>query len=1224
MEEVTCPKCGFPMVLRTARRGLNVGTKFYGCSRYPICKATVPVESLPNDPQISIKENQPIRETLLSRHLVAREKFENFQVCFFETVAVPYFIYDYFVSEDTPKEILRAFSQWRMDFPVLEYKTFQNEKHSQIISVIEKILNRGRITFPSPKIENEFKEIFKLSSIGFSIPKIDSLAIKGHKTSKVSFWLDSNEERRFYDEILPNLLGRNYKQFVLPQVDISSLLPPDLNGNNMEHQRVDFAIFHPKLDEKIIVEIDGEQHQSQLESDKNRDETLQQYGYTVIRIKANEIQKLSGQQLTFLTSKLSPIKNEFHENSTSASQEFFKLIYSFKLAHQIQVVILHAIQRGFLRLEDNVSWHIISDIDEIDVFNKYESLEILKKSSEDFVELLHKLCKIYSLKLNINKPVCHLASDRIQDDFRDTIYIFFSDKYTTNLPAFYVQNIYFPFHIAYSIFPAPPVVNGLDKLAEEDFEYFLQYLFRKEKFWEGQYDGIIRVLQGKDVLLLLPTGAGKSLVYQLASFLLPGRTIVIDPLISLMEDQIDNLSMIGIDRCIAITSQIEDPQDRNRVMALFGQGEYLFAYIAPERFQTEEFRLSLSALTVHTPVSMIVVDEAHCVSEWGHDFRTAYLNIGRTSRAYCQWKGYIPPLIGLTATASRAVLKDIQRELQIEDFDAIITPKSFDRKELNFNIIFSKSKDKISRLNGYLGQLLPSLFEMSSSSFYQLRGKNTYSGLIFCPHVGGPFGVERVAEEIKKEELVISVAIYSGKEPKFWKPDQYRYHKQWVTKQFKRNKIPLLVCTKAFGMGIDKSNIRYTVHFGLPPSIESFYQEAGRAGRDRKSAHCCIIVSNDDRERSNKLLNPNTKVEEINSTLRNISWEENDDITRILYFHTNSFQGISKERENIEEVLKQLGDVSKKAIKAICIPQKIKEKEKEEGLAREITEKSLHRLLLLGIASDYTINYSRGEFTVNISGVTKEKIIENYGKYVASYIFSRKQIELEKASQLLNLSYERFISEMINLLLHFIYDVIERGRRRALSEMLLACSDSPTDSVFRQRILKYLEATEYTEKLEQIITDQQAGLIKCVETFSTIRSPNEAEELRGQVSRYLESYPDHPALLMLRALSEVFSRERRAEVARENFIASIASALTSYGLSDSIVFDFAAWGILNISNRDELLGKELILELTKSSNPLAAKILIEKLPIKFTKIPAWFLLSKLTEDCSALIFKKGD
>ena len=303
-------------------------------------------------------------------------------------------------------------------------------------------------------------------------------------------------------------------------------------------------------------------------------------------------------------------------------------------------------------------------------------------------------------------------------------------------------------------------------------------------------------------------------------------------------------------------------------------------------------------------------------------------------------------------------------QTQQEDFDAIITPKSFDRPELKFHVIYSTSQEKTTRLKGYIGQMLPSLFNITSSTFYQTRGKETCSGLVFCPHVGGEFGVERVSDEIRKD-LSISTAIYSGKKPKDWDPGQYRYHKQRVTKEFKRNKIPLLVCTKAFGMGIDKPNIRYTIHFGLSPSIESFYQEAGRAGRNREDSHCCIIVSNDDPERSKKLLNPNAKVEEINEIVRNVPWEENDDITRALYFHTKAFHGIAQEKQDVEEVLRHLGDISKKGLKTLTLP----------SFERNIAEKALHRLFLIGVVSDYTIVYSLNEFTVKLSGKTKEEII---------------------------------------------------------------------------------------------------------------------------------------------------------------------------------------------------------------------------------------------------------
>lgn len=1202
MAEVKCPNCGSPMKLRTARKGKNAGGKFYGCSRFPECTETLPYDNRDNEQVRSYANDNSSEADTFPRVLYAREKFKNYQVRFFETVAVPEKILKKYNSEDIPIEILQSFSQWRLDFPS-SLNGELTEKQCQIVSVMEKILTRGRLTLTSHELEKAFNELFNCPSVeDYTLSLLAPLFLRGYRAKgKRRYWLDSKEESIFYENILPEILGGNYSQFVIPQVSFSSLVSEDLGSTG--YQRVDFAIFHPRLEEKIIVEIDGEQHKEHRELDKEKDDCLSKSGFTVIRIPAKEAIDNNSSKISFLKSKLAFIEDE----NDDIPERIIKWIYAFKIAHQLQISILQAIQLGFLSLEKEV-WHIYSDLDQGDIFNRKEAFEILIKSAEDIFELLKKVSNIYSSDLNVRKIVCNLFADAEQGTKDNAINISFNDNEISGLPTFYVQNIYFPYHIANTSISVSPLIGGLERPAKKDLLYFLEYLFRKPDFWEGQYEGIARVIQGKDALVLLPTGAGKSMIYQLASFLLPGRTVVIDPIISLMEDQIDNLSTMGIDRCIAITSQLENPDEREKVLNLFGQGEYLFAFVAPERFQTEAFRNSIKALTVHTPIAMVVVDEAHCVSEWGHDFRTAYLNIGRVSRAYCKSGNWVPPVIGLTGTASRAVLKDVQRELQIEEFDAIITPKSFDRKELKFWIVKCSSKEKIAKLRGLLGQKLPTIFKSTSTSFYQVRDDDTCAGLIFCPHVDGDFGVNRVCGDIKKE-LRIPADIYSGKEPKLWSQENYRLHKRYVTKEFKRNRLPLLVCTKAFGMGIDKPNIRYTVHFSLPSSIESFYQEAGRAGRDRNTAHCFIIVSDDNSERSKKLLDPNTTVEELEKIVNDTN-DEKDDITRALYFHVNSFRGTSKEKQEIMEVLNNLGDISKPANKKLILADK----------ERNIIEKALHRLLLIGVVNDYTINYANNEFNVKLSGATKEQIIECYGKYVASYLHSRRQNEVDKAEKLINLPLVDFIGGMIDLLLNFIYDVIERGRRRALQEMLLACKNSADGSEFRKRILRYLEATEYSEALERLLNEENAGLIKCKDIFSSIRSPNESAELRGQVSRYLESYPDHPALLMLRALSEIYSSDKNNDVAKQNFVNSISTATTKYGINVDKIIEFIAWAISNVANRDLELARVFIYEaLNFYHNRALARKLVEALPTSLGYIPAWFLLSEIEKKCKYFI-----
>lgn len=495
--------------------------------------------------------------------------------------------------------------------------------------------------------------------------------------------------------------------------------------------------------------------------------------------------------------------------------------------------------------------------------------------------------------------------------------------------------------------------------------------------------------------------------------------------------------------------------------------------------------------------------------------------------------------------------------------------------------------------------------------------------VVFCPFVNGDFGVVNISGKIE-ENLGILNKYYSGKAPKYFKRLEYNRIKHRVASEFKHNNVPLLVCTKAFGMGIDKPNVRYTIHYGIPPSIESFYQEAGRAGRDGKMAYCCIIVSNDDPGRTDYLLNPNNKVEEIYETLKMIPREEDDDITRALFFHTKSFRGIDQEKQNVREILESFGDISRKGRRVISIPEGISKRASKYEQSRQIAEKALHRLLLIGLVSDYTIDYKREEFAVQLSGADKEKNIETYGKYVSGYLPQLGQEEIKKASKYLNLSLFDFVMKVVELLLHFIYGIIEKGRRRALHEMLLTATVSTADNDIRKRILRYLEATKHSEFLDQIVSDINIGIEKCKNLFVSISSTNESAELRGQVSRYLESYPTHPGLLMLRSLSEIFSKDGKTVIIKQNFNASISSAINEYGVSEIIIFEFTAWVISNISKRNVELSKELVEEILLAyPTRQLARMFIKQLPIKLNAMPAWFLINILQNKCDNLILKNG-
>ena len=373
-----------------------------------------------------------------------------------------------------------------------------------------------------------------------------------------------------------------------------------------------------------------------------------------------------------------------------------------------------------------------------------------------------------------------------------------------------------------------------------------------------------------------------------------------------------------------------------------------------------------------------------------------------------------------------------------------------------------------------------------------------------------------------------------------------------------------------------------------------------------------MIVSNDNEQRTRKLLNPNTSTEEIIRLLGTTSWEDQDDITRAMFFLTNSFPGISKEILQVQQVLSQIEDIDTRQTKNIVFT----------GIQRNDAEKAIHRLLLLGIIEDYTIDYNSEEFKLKISGVGKEDILNAYGNYVANYQVGRKLSEIEKLSEFKNEGGMAFVEKAIQALLHFIYDVIEKGRRQALSEMLMA-SNLTDNKHIRQRILRYLEATEYSENLEKILNSGDAGLGIGYAIFHEIRSRKDAEELRGQVSRYLESYPDQPCLRMLRALSETYSKDTQVESVVENFVAAVESAKNLYSVKREELIQFISWGITRIFKKNKQVADMVMFELVnKYEDPELCRDIISVCGIKITQILARFLIHKLNLKVQQTLFRR--
>ncbi len=339
-------------------------------------------------------------------------------------------------------------------------------------------------------------------------------------------------------------------------------------------------------------------------------------------------------------------------------------------------------------------------------------------------------------------------------------------------------------------------------------EALLQQYFGHKAFRTGQKQAIDAILSGRDVLAVMPTGAGKSVCYQISALLLPGVTIVISPLISLMKDQVEALRQVGIPAAY-INSSISQ-EEFYHSMQMLQQGQCRILYVAPERLMTE----SLLRLAQRVQISMIAVDEAHCVSQWGQDFRQSYLDIP----VFMEQLPVRPVCTAFTATATKQVEADIARILKLRGPETIHT--GFDRKNLFFGV---------RRPNRKMTEL-----------FHLLKENDGKSGIVYC-------STRKAVEEVCAS---LCDAGFDATRYHAGLSDVERAQNQ---DDFLYDRKPIMVATNAFGMGIDKSNVSFVIHYNMPMDLESYYQEAGRAGRDGEPAQCILLYSGRD-VRTNEFL----------------------------------------------------------------------------------------------------------------------------------------------------------------------------------------------------------------------------------------------------------------------------------------------------------------------------------------------------------------------------------
>lgn len=484
---------------------------------------------------------------------------------------------------------------------------------------------------------------------------------------------------------------------------------------------------------------------------------------------------------------------------------------------------------------------------------------------------------------------------------------------------------------------------------------FMKLVFGYEDFNQGQFEILTHTLNGESTIGILPTGGGKSLIYQMSSLLEPKITIVVAPINGLIKDQIDGLKRkFGITRCLNITSSNEDKAKDEKMLR---KANAMFVFTSPERFQMETFRKILLNLAENRSIEKIVLDEVHCLSEWGHDFRIPYLMLAETLIRYC---GVNIKYLGLTATASSAVIKDLLAELNLNTSDVVYLEK-LKRTNLKFGIRKYRDSDEMQlALTRKIDEINP-----------ELNGEDTNAMIVFARTKSGkdPTCINRIEyalNDLYEDEL----ARYDGD------------HKD-SQDAFINNEKSLLIATKAFGMGIDKPNIRCTVHYGMPSSFENFYQEAGRAGRDKKPAECYIYTYDTHfmyKGLVNEFFDPGTSIKRLKEIQKLVSGKT--DLSTNFFFFANKLKTPAEDAGNAQFVYHEILKKQKNLIANLA---------DNEDWDRE---KYLYILHKLGIVNNWEKNYSTHTLTVYLNSKfdNLEHIKASTKKYIAQYELDEKTL----------------------------------------------------------------------------------------------------------------------------------------------------------------------------------------------------------------------------------------
>ena len=999
--------------------------------------------------------------------------------------------------------------------------------------------------------------------------------------------VDSDAEAVFLKRWVPETLGTDGGHWFTPQAPLDTLLKAAGLGDRSGARRCDFLFYHPAT-RPFTVELDGPEHDP--DADRARDDELRDVGIDVVRVTNDEVMRGHGPALDRIEERCQAALKAFppagHSQAASLAIECAK-------ASKVQFALARAIEYGWLT--GGADWRVTVTGAAAAAAGVTDALDMIAALDALYGTLTApRACTVHA---GDNPPITwpadgadssrggeSAAAANASDELRIAVE-FDSSPFDaidrSGEPDFIIRS---------SVIPPPmatrqsydrdrrPAVAETYADARRPLTLFLRNIFRKRNFRPFQGEAVLNALKQNDSVVLLPTGGGKSILYQLSGLLQPGVTLVIDPINALIADQLHGLCEYGVDLATGITGDL----DRRRREHLFDQMErnqFLFVLHSPERLQTPQFRAALTSLAESSVVNLAVIDEAHCVSEWGHDFRPSYLNLGKTLRNICAGGAGDggPRLLALTGTASRAVLRDMLNDLGIDQgrSEALVRPDSFDRPELEFEIRrTSPREDARSVLRGTMNGL-PRKLNGRDSDFFRPNGAKTAAGIVFVPTVQGQiYGVRATHQAIEKATGT-PATVYSGGDPEEalagGARDWARIKKKNAA-AFKNNEIAILVATKAFGMGIDKPNIRYTVHFGMPMSIENLYQEAGRAGRDRRHALSTVIFSEYDSVRSDRLLDPEIDIDKMRARRDEEAGDRRtaDDVTRAVWFHLESYKGIEADVAAVESLVRSFKNLSANRITEIPFTAK--------G-SKNATEKAIYQLVKVGLVHDYEVDFGGKKFIAHTTAYDRAECRRRILDYIRATSPGKVKAFRQRLTETETAEIHDEIVAVTRVLVEFTYDEIERSRRRSMMEAVQLGRHATNDAEIRRRVLDYLQEGLGSEYIGELLAAETVRFPPWWDLVRKVKNEMEAGELRGLCIRALESQADHPGLLLARAVAETMCSDRDDRTTSQSIAAALGAAKYKYGIPEEEI-DGAVEALFDLSaGQASELGPPLTAEL---------------------------------------------